>query len=878
VERRLLPAEKEVGHVISLISEIADMEGKLPGVEDQAKNSAPSHGTPGEGRPAVSAAERGGGSIRHKPKRRRGRILLVLLLALVAALYLGGERLAEPILRSRLEAMAAAHLNADLRIGKLSYHFPYSITVSEVTLAANGRNGRKFQLVKVSHIELTLAEFPRRHGPLVIEQFVIADPVVHLLQTSQGGGVTGEGPLVKDEVATPPPPEMKLSEFFRLRHFGIERGRLEFEDQTRPDVPPMVWSDLNLDLNTKPAGAASLYSYRLLGKNAPLAEVSSSGTIDVDALNLAVKDLSIGAVVAPEAQAKLPAKVQRWLSDYQVRGSVKLTGSADVPLRDPGKTRFDALLDLPTATARVPQWDASLDRLQTKLKILGDAGGAPKVIVESFEAASGQTVLKLNEGWINAKDGRWWLDAGGTLSVGSNYDALPDRVRRSLVKLRPRGTMRIAASANAPLRSGTDPVDYEVVATSDDFAIHPDKYPLPIEHIAGTLHVLPGLVKGEKLRGMYGQDQLFVAAARVPLPPTVPAGEVQFDEIHGSVNFADKPQDYPLALRELFGALRPSGTWTITGQYILRPKDEARKYEYKLGISTDHGVIAPPPWRVPITDVRCDITCGARKGGDGVFDITSAQGSVLGGRLTGAGQIDTGIGEAGKMLNYHGTLAAREIDLRQLAPYLSKNGIGNAQKLAGRGFLDASFSGLGNYAGKSAADSFRAKGEFEVLDGEFWGVSVIRDIVALIPGMRDSMNAGQAAATFEIRDSTVILSNAAVSSPALGLQGNGKVGFDGALDLRVVAAPLADWKDKMKRTGIPILSDAAGEVVGGIQKLLNGATKAILYEFRVSGIVGKPQVSTVPAPVLSDATAKLFGRMIAPPKNEQLIDAVREKK
>jgi hypothetical protein len=861
--------------VISLISEIADMEGKLPSVEDQAKK--------GEGAASTTAPTpalpRGTGGGRKRGRRRRGRILL-LLLALIAGLYFGGERLVEPILRSRLEAMVATHLNADLRIRKLRYHFPYSISVTDASLAANGRNGRKFQLVKVSRIDLTLAEFPRPgHGPLVIEDFVIADPVVHLLQTSPGGGVTGEGPLVKNEVAAPPPPEMKLSELFRLRHFGIERGRLEFEDQTRPDVPPMVWSDLNLDLDTRHADSPSHYSYRLLGKNAPLADVSSSGTIDVDALKVAVKDLSISAVVAPEAQAKLPAKVQRWLSAYQVRGSVKLSGSADVPLRDPGKARFDAVLDLPEATARVPQWDASLDRLRTKLRITGEAAGAKTLTIEAFEAASGQITLTLRQGAAEAGAGNWQLhDVLGTLSVGSNYDALPERVRRSLIKLRPRGTLQLNTTASGPIRpKGADAIRYEIVATSDDFAIHPDKYPLPIEHISGTARILPGLAKGENLRGMYGVDQLFVAAARIPLPPRAPVGEVQFDEIHGTINFGGKPQDYPLALHQLFGVLRPNGAWTITGQYILRPKDEARKFEYKLGISSDHGMIAPPPWRVPITDVRCDITCAARKGGDGVFEITSAQGTVLGGHLTGSGQIDTGVGEAGKMLDYHGTVSAREIDLRQLAPYLAGSGE-RPSKLSGRGFLDATFDGMGKYAGKSAVQNLRAKGQFEALDGDFWEVPVIREIVALIPGARDAATAGQIAGTFEVREGTMFFPNAALSSPALGLQGSGKISFDdGALDLRVVAAPLADWKEKMKRTGIPIISDAAGEIAGGIQTILNGATKAIFYEFRVGGTTSKPQVTTVPAPVLTDTTAKLFGKMIAPPKGEKLIDQVKEK-
>ena len=48
--------------------------------------------------------------------------------------------------------------------------------------------------------------------------------------------------------------------------------------------------------------------------------------------------------------------------------------------------------------------------------------------------------------------------------------------------------------------------------------------------------------------------------------------------------------------------------------------------------------------------------------------------------------------------------------------------------------------------------------------------------------------------------------------------------------------------------------------------------------FHVSGTTAHPRIETVPAPILSDAGAALFGRMINPPKNQRLLDAVREKK
>jgi hypothetical protein len=52
------------------------------------------------------------------------------------------------------------------------------------------------------------------------------------------------------------------------------------------------------------------------------------------------------------------------------------------------------------------------------------------------------------------------------------------------------------------------------------------------------------------------------------------------------------------------------------------------------------------------------------------------------------------------------------------------------------------------------------------------------------------------------------------------------------------------------------------DLVGGIQKLLNTASGKLLYQFRVTGDVGKPEVKAVPAPLLTEGAAKLFGEMI----------------
>jgi hypothetical protein len=178
------------------------------------------------------------------------------------------------------------------------------------------------------------------------------------------------------------------------------------------------------------------------------------------------------------------------------------------------------------------------------------------------------------------------------------------------------------------------------------------------------------------------------------------------------------------------------------------------------------------------------------------------------------------------------------------------------------------------------------RGEFEVIEGDFWTLPVLGEIASAARGARraaastngDSLGTlGEAAGTFRLERGNVVIENAAVSSTALGLIGTGTVGFgeDRSLDLHVVAAPLGDWRERIRQTKIPIVSDVVGEVVGGVQRLVNTATSTLLYEFRVSGTLKQPKVETIPTPVLTDPAALLFGRMLDEGRKRPLIEAVR---
>jgi hypothetical protein len=809
------------------------------------------------------------------PQKRKGRrwpiVVAIMGLALIGTCF-GAEAYVASILRGRLQAAVSAKMNADLELGRLWYHFPYGVTATDAKLVMHRAGDERVELLRVGKIDLTLREFPGRNKPVLSDRLTITRPTVHLVKTPEG--IIGEHGLFKSTVGLPA--GMKASKFFRLGKLVLSGGEISYEDRTQPGSDPIVCKGLNFEGS---GASTSRYDYRLKVADAPLANVSADGTFDVDDLALAVKDFALAAHVSPEAHAKLPAPIEEWLRTHQVRGAAKLSGHGEVALRNPALARYDAVLDVSSLSGRALEWDGSLDRFALRMRCAMDGAATQRIAatIEKLDAASGEAQLTLTRGIasLNFGQGAWTLsDVAGALMVGGDYSALPEPVRRRLLKLRPSGRIDLTATAQGRLHPSPDePVEYEVIGFTRDFKIHPDKYPLPIEHIkGGPVRLLPGLARGESLEGNYGVDHLFLAGARIPIGCT--PGEIHFDEIHGTVDFAGKPQPYPLALNKLFDVLRPGGAWTITGNYILR-KDEANKYEFHLGISSDHAVITPAPLRIPVTDVRCDITCDATKARGGVYNFPTVQAVALGGPISGTGQIETGFGEAGKMLDYRGVINARNLELRELAQCLADCGK-PAKRLSGLGFVETSFSGTGPYAGRTAAENLRANGEFEIVDGDFWEIPVIKDILADTPEGRNGAMFGEAAGTFQIRNRIVELSDAAISAPVLGLQGRGGITFDGDLDLRVVAAPLADWKQKLRRTGIPLVSDVTGEVAGAIQSLLNGASKIFLYEFRIGGRTSKPQVMTVPAPVLSDTAAAIFGQMITPARNRRLIDAVKE--
>ncbi len=288
---------------------------------------------------------------------------------------------------------------------------------------------------------------------------------------------------------------------------------------------------------------------------------------------------------------------------------------------------------------------------------------------------------------------------------------------------------------------------------------------------------------------------------------------------------------------------------------------------YDLIVSTDNCTFSLTSRQIPVQRIRGDVSLTPA----GV-QLHGLEGELFGGRVTATGQWNRSSDSLG---SYDGDLTMRNVDISRAIRLWEST---SEPSLKGKLYAEATFSGATDSSHPAAdwGNAFRASGEFEVINGDFFKRPVLREITRRIRGLKQASTAGDAAAVFDVANSIITLRNFAINSPILGVQGGGKVGFNGQVDMNVIAAPLADWRDKLTETKIPLISNIAGSIAGGIQKLFNTATGVFLYQFRVSGNLNdKVRVDTIPTPVLTDTTAAVFGRMLTATKGTHPLDWFR---
>ncbi len=383
------------------------------------------------------------------PRNRWLRVLLIGM-ALAAIAWFVVPPFLVPKIRGKLQAMLSSQLDAELRIGRLAYSPPYGLRARDVSLITNDPEHGYVELLKVAVLDLELAKLPFGDGPLVIENITLREPEVRIVRVG-GGRVVGQGRLVReDRDGDGDPdrgpgqplipselnlPETKLSAMFLLRHLGIEGGRVAVEDRTRPDLPPMVWGDLGVAMQTAPK-SGSAYEFRLDSDGTGPGRMEAAGAFDLDALWIDVTKLHVACRTDPGEHSALPAQVQSVLRRYEVRGNTALDAAGRIELRDLPASRFAGTIELSGASALVPQARGAIDRVAARVAFSRqpaspdgpiDPAAPMHVKLEHFSLDSGGDRLDLTGGaaTINRAAGTWAVEGLGARLQFAHAEAAP---------------------------------------------------------------------------------------------------------------------------------------------------------------------------------------------------------------------------------------------------------------------------------------------------------------------------------------------------------------------------------------------------------------------------------------------------------------------
>jgi hypothetical protein len=172
--------------------------------------------------------------------------------------------------------------------------------------------------------------------------------------------------------------------------------------------------------------------------------------------------------------------------------------------------------------------------------------------------------------------------------------------------------------------------------------------------------------------------------------------------------------------------------------------------------------------------------------------------------------------------------------------------------------------------GVSPLVAMQGDGSAQVEQGDFWDIPFLGDIAGRInPNFSQAGRVGEAAVVYTIGNGQLHLSQLAVSSPLVGVQGNGDVGLtgDNELNLNVVAAPLGDWKKQIDKTSNNPVVGFFGQAVGSAQQAINKVSQAALLSFQVTGPAASPSIKPVAAPALTGAVGNIFNKMAQPGGN-----------
>ncbi len=762
---------------------------------------------------------------------RRWVIVLAVIAGTGLVVSLSASRVVGYFFEKRVAKVLQEKAHARVSFGGVLYAPPYSFYARDVQVTVPKEEGSEAQRFAAGSVSIRLDHFPRRGEPISIESLVVHHAMINIGDRAQR--------VELDRVA------------MSVRETSDRKG---FEGSVM--------------VGDSPAGS-----------------VSAEGRLDLGEKQLRLEKIAGAVRVAPLlARLTLPATAYPAVDLASPDGKVSVSGWATVPFRDVDHSDYQLTVDLEGVSAKVPKLKAKLSEGKSRivLRPSGVSPGAVEATFESLDVASNKGKLSLGGAVAVARlrEKVWELSqAVGTVTIGNELPVFLPHSGWFFNEGQFNGPLRFTLAASGPFDlRGKDPfqaIRHEVLAYPRDFSLRPKNFVFPIDHInGGPIALRGGVVSFQNLTGTYGKDKLLLRNARLVLEDPVRRiavedlrTQVKFEEIAGTVVFDRTSPPYPGVVGKTVTSLQPEGPFVIGGGSwfaINRPPRYEPWVKFKpdfyIKLAGDGGSFAVKPYNVPLSEIQ-----GQAKIAPMSVEISGFRAKSLGGEAWADGQI-----VPGKPFLYNGKIDVRDADMSALAQLIPVND-SVKQRLTGTAGVSMHVAGTGKGGPKPPLATLIADGEWEILHGDFWSVPAVKNVASHVR-KPEELGTGDAAGVMHLENNKITLDNAAISSPLLGLQGHGTIGFDKTLDLTVVAAPLGDWRDRMKQTGVPVVGDLAG----GVQQLLNAAQGTLLFQYKVTGSVGHPEEAMIPVPVVTEPVAYLFGQMARQDTKADLLGEVKK--
>ena len=607
-----------------------------------------------------------------------------------------------------------------------------------------------------------------------------------------------------------------------------------------------------------------VYEIKMSSDDGETARMHCSATYNVQTMQLDVPEFE---VMAWCSSPQLPPDVVKWVRKNRATGHLKLTGNAHLPTLNPSTGDYSLTLSSQDSQFWPGGFKGPITATDFSFKSAGQSG------IHHFD-------LQLIDGPLAKFTAKGTLDRSLLLNIEDakinlaldadhSTDQLPQNLAEALAKYKTGGKLAVSGAARIPIKQAKNALYFAAVDLKDGRCQPPDwKGPVTAGTVAFTCTNSPDASKARitsllsnSLPDRVGESHLWLdnvsADCGKQNVKIENGGEITFDaaskkwsmrKLHGVVDAGNGPGPLDGANVRVWIPFIAAGSGKIGDEKSC------------VRIALDGGAARVSPQRILIDAIN------------GVLNVTPVGLSSSG--LTAKcalGTINTIVNLGWKTdpawpnvgLNYDGEIHVRDLDLHQLAMQYTTD-----PKIRQQAFGDLNFNNT--YRGSilkqsprtgpdSVADRLVASGDFDINHGYFLALPILKEVLTAMNNPGASV-AGEAAATFEIAHQVVNVTQVAVSSPAIGVQGSGTVGFDQKLNMMFVATPLSDWSKDLKGTGIGMLQGLS-DLAGQAQNLVNKAQSVALYQFRVTGNFSNPVVNAVPVPILSDNVGPLFDKM-----------------